>query len=198
MDRYRLACRLAARVPTMARTAAAATVPAGRPPSTADTLWRRQREVDQLATPGSGSRRRRRLFVEVASKRRAFNPVVLSGDTHRGIVTHVRQRRDKTSALVATEFVGPPVSSNSDTDYDRGADTGAYRASYAYLQSGALNAYRGYLDCALTSATWTSTYVLGYQVDRPNGTVSVFDRWQLDAGAEVGSVRRSGPGGAAA
>jgi hypothetical protein len=60
-----------------------------------------------------------------ARRQRPFNPVVLSGDTHRGIVTHVHQRRNATSALVATEFVGPPVTSTSDTDYDRGADTGA-------------------------------------------------------------------------
>ncbi|GAA4589823.1 alkaline phosphatase D family protein [Planotetraspora phitsanulokensis] len=125
-----------------------------------------------------------------ARRHRAFNPVVLSGDTHRGIVTHVRQRRNATTALVATEFVGPPVTSNSATDYDKNADTGAYRASYAYAQNGELNAYRGYLDCALTSSAWTSTYVLGNQVDRPNGTVSATDRWQLDNGAEVGSVRR--------
>ncbi|SDM06133.1 alkaline phosphatase D family protein [Nonomuraea jiangxiensis] len=131
------------------------------------------------------------LAGRLASRtQRPFNPVVVSGDIHRGIVTHVRRRRNATSELVATEFVGPPVTSTGDTDYDRGADTGAYRASYAYLQDGTLNAYRGYLLCAATSANWTSTYVLGNQVDLPNGTVSTGDRWRLDAGAKVGSVRR--------
>ncbi len=121
---------------------------------------------------------------------RPFNPVVLSGDTHRGVVTHVRQRQDAASALVATEFVGPPTTSNSATDFTRNADTGAFRVQYAYESGGSLHAWRGYLDCTVTASSWTTGYVLGNGMEQPDGTVRTFDRWQLDAGAPVGSVNR--------
>lgn len=122
--------------------------------------------------------------------RRAFNPVVLSGDIHRGLVTHVRQRQNDGSPLVATEFVGPPMTSNSGTDFAAHADAGAFRVQYAYESGGALQAYRGYLDCEVTAASWTTGYVLGNQMDRPDGTVRTFDRWRLAADAPVGSVER--------
>ncbi len=121
---------------------------------------------------------------------RPFNPVVLSGDTHRGVVTHVRRHQDAASELVATEFVGPPTTSNSAVDFARDADTGAFRVQYAYQADGVLQAWRGYLDCAITATSWTTGYVLGNEMDRPDGTVRTFDRWRLDAGAQVGSVTR--------
>lgn len=121
---------------------------------------------------------------------RPFNPVVLSGDVHRGIVTSVRQRQSEDSPLVATEFVGPPMTSDSGADFARYADPGAFRAQYAYDNSGQLSSYRGYLDCTADASAWTTAYVLGNQVDRPGGTVSVFDRWRVDAGAAIGSVHR--------
>jgi alkaline phosphatase D len=125
-----------------------------------------------------------------ARARRPFNPVVLSGDIHRGVVTHVRRRQDEGSALVATEFVGPPMTSNSGRDFAEYADAGAFRAQYAYESGGALQSFRGYLDCAVTSSDWTSSFVLGDEVDRPDGTVRVMDSWRLPAGAPVGAVER--------
>ncbi|MGA8113763.1 MAG: alkaline phosphatase D family protein [Actinocatenispora sp.] len=125
-----------------------------------------------------------------ARPHRPFNPVVLSGDIHRALVTHVRRRQDAGAELVATEFVGAPTTSNSNVDFARNADTGAFRGQYAYLADGALQAYRGYLDCAVSSTSWTTTYVLGNQIEEPGGTVTPFDRWQLPVDAPVGSVRR--------
>jgi alkaline phosphatase D len=119
---------------------------------------------------------------------RAFNPVVLSGDTHRGLVTHVRQRQDADSALVATEFVGPPVTSNSSADFDAEADRGAYRAQYAYTDGG-LQSYRGYLRCTADADTWTTEYHLGDDVVHPGAPLTTVARWQLAAGAPVGAVR---------
>ncbi|GAA2758367.1 alkaline phosphatase D family protein [Actinopolymorpha rutila] len=131
------------------------------------------------------------LAARLAARgRRAFNPVVLSGDVHRGIVTMVRQRQSESSVLVATEFVGPPLTSNSSTDFTRYTDPGAFRAEYVYGDAGQLSSYRGYLDCTVDATSWTTAYVLGNQVERPDGTVSVFDRWRVEAGAPVGSVRR--------
>jgi alkaline phosphatase D len=121
-------------------------------------------------------------------QQRAFNPVVLSGDTHRGVVTHVRQRQDADSALVATEFVGPPVTSNSGADFDADADRGAYRVQYAFADGG-LQSYRGYLRCTADAAAWTTEYHLGDDVVHPGASLTAVARWQLAAGAAVGSVR---------
>lgn len=125
-----------------------------------------------------------------ARTRRPFNPVVLSGDVHRGIVTAVRQRQDGESPLVATEFVGPPMTSNTGTDFTDYADPGAFRAQYAYEEDGHLSSYRGYLDCAVDATSWTTGYVLGSDVETSAGMVSVLDRWRVDAGSVVGDVRR--------
>ncbi|MEV0731281.1 alkaline phosphatase D family protein [Polymorphospora sp. NPDC050346] len=131
------------------------------------------------------------LAARLAARgRRAFNPVVVSGDTHRAIVTSVRQRQTENSALVATEFVGPPMTSNSGTDFEAYLDPGAFRAQYAYGDPGSLSSYRGYLDCTADSTSWTAAFVLGNAVERPGGTVSVMDRWRVDAGAAIGSVYR--------
>jgi alkaline phosphatase D len=121
---------------------------------------------------------------------RPFNPVVLSGDVHRGIVTHVRRRQDASSALVATELVGPPMTSNSGKEFTSTADTGAFRTEYAYADGNAISSYRGYLECHVTSSAWTAGYAIGDDVVSGSGTVAVADRWRLRAGAEVGSVER--------
>lgn len=119
---------------------------------------------------------------------RPFNPVVLSGDTHRGLVTHVRQRQDADSALVATEFVGPPVTSNSGADFAPNADRGAYREQYAYTDGG-LQSYRGYLRCVADADAWTTEYHLGDDVVHPGTPLTAVARWQLEVGADVGAVR---------
>ena len=124
-----------------------------------------------------------------ARPHRGFNPVVLSGDTHRGVVTHVRQRQNAESALVATEFVGPPVTSNSSADFAAVADSGAFRAQYAYEENG-IQSYRGYLHCAATSDHFTASYVLGTQVDRADGTVETLAQWRVTDGSPVGDVRQ--------
>ena len=119
---------------------------------------------------------------------RAFNPVVVSGDVHRGMVTHVRQRQDASSALVATEFVGPPMSSNSGNQFAPTADAGAFRAEYSY-GTAPVNSYRGYLACSVTPDSWSSTFVVGDDVDTPEGAVQPLASWRLEAGADPGSVR---------
>jgi hypothetical protein len=100
----------------------------------------------------------------------------------------VRQRQDAGSALVATEFVGPPVTSNSGADFAADADRGAYREQYAYTDGG-LQSYRGYLRCVADAAAWTTEYHLGDDVVTPGASLTAVDRWQLAAGAAVGSVR---------
>ncbi len=118
---------------------------------------------------------------------RQFNPVVLSGDTHRGVVTHVRRRQDAVSELVATEFVGPPVTSNSAADFAADADEGAFRIQYAYEQDG-IQSLRGYLHCTVTDRDWTTAYVLGNEVDRPDGAVQTLGRWQVTADQPIGAT----------
>lgn len=118
---------------------------------------------------------------------REFNPVVVSGDVHRAMVTHVRQRQNASSRLVATEFVGPPMTSNSGARFTETADAGAFRAEYSY-GTAPVNSYRGYLDCSADADSWTSTFVLGDDVDTPSGAVAPLATWRLRAGADPGAV----------
>ncbi|GAB1511217.1 alkaline phosphatase D family protein [Actinophytocola sp. KF-1] len=106
-----------------------------------------------------------------------FNPVVLSGDIHCGIVTHVRRFTDHSSAFVATEFVNAPMTSQTSGEY--GAD-GEIRRAYNHLN--------GYMVCTASPTAWTTRYFVGDETALPGGTVTGRPAWQLDAGARVGSV----------
>ncbi|MFX4273724.1 alkaline phosphatase D family protein [Propionibacteriaceae bacterium Y1685] len=64
------------------------------------------------------------LRARKAATPRTFNPVVLAGDAHCGMVSHVRQHNDHTSPLVATEFVNAPMTSLGTKDCDRGRRRG--------------------------------------------------------------------------
>ncbi|SCL29001.1 alkaline phosphatase D family protein [Micromonospora inyonensis] len=106
-----------------------------------------------------------------------FNPVVLSGDIHCGIVTHVRRFRDHSSPFVATEFINAPMTSQTSNHFLPDDEIrGAYNGRY------------GYMECTAEPTGWKVRYVVGDQTDDPNGTATGQPPWHLDAGDAPGTV----------
>lgn len=106
-----------------------------------------------------------------------FNPVVLSGDIHCGVVTHVRSFRDHSSPFVATEFINAPMTSQTSNLFTPNDEI---RAAY--------NGMNGYMECIAEATGWKVRYITGNQTEDPNGTVSAELPWHLDAGAAPGTV----------
>ncbi|MFW6597510.1 alkaline phosphatase D family protein [Propionibacteriaceae bacterium Y2011] len=122
----------------------------------------------------------------------AFNPVILSGDAHCGIVTHTRLHGDKQSPFVATEFVNAPMSSGGRGQWRPAMDPRALRKAYNKGAAGGWQNYNGYTSHSLSADGWLTDYVLGDQVSRPDGAVTSAGRWLLPAGHPVGSVQARG------
>ncbi|HEY6738771.1 MAG TPA: alkaline phosphatase D family protein, partial [Actinopolymorphaceae bacterium] len=123
-----------------------------------------------------------------ARSRRPFNPVVFSGDIHRALVTHARQRQNAESSLVATEFVTASMTSDGAVDFEANADTGAFRAQYAYRVDGTLNAYRGYVYCGVGRRPLSrgARVELGEEVEERGGhRLGTFEREQVAGSGEV-------------
>jgi alkaline phosphatase D len=121
-----------------------------------------------------------------------FNPVVLSGDVHCGMVTHLRRRAAQpTTPFVATEFVNVPMTSGTTRPFSPDNDPEGLRAAYNKGGvDGDWSNYRGYTSHTITPEAWTAEFLCGDQFQQPDGTVRPFDRWQIQAGKPVGSVHR--------
>ncbi|MFK3984292.1 alkaline phosphatase D family protein [Micromonospora sp. NPDC050397] len=127
------------------------------------------------------------LTDALAARRRSrpsFNPVVLSGDVHCGVVGQVRARQNTTSALVATEFIGPPMTSGSDRNWQALAnrDPQGLQAFFSGVVGGTWTPQRGYLACSVTANAWESTYFVGRQMDDPNGKVTPQGTYRVTSG----------------
>lgn len=121
-----------------------------------------------------------------------FNPMVLSGDAHCGMVSHVRLHGDRTSPLVATEFVNAPMSSGGRRAWRPELDPGALLKAYNKGEAGGWRNYNGYTVHMVTRGSWRTEYVLGDQVSRPDGEMLSPQRWVLPVGQPVGSVQPRG------
>ncbi len=130
------------------------------------------------------------LNSRITANPTTFNPIVLSGDVHCGIVTHVRKAENSTSKLVATEFVGPPMTSGGNTAFAPSMDSGALKKAFNKGSAGGWENWNGYMTCRVTSTIWNSEFFLGDQVSQPQGTVSSFEKWQVTAGQPVGNVTK--------
>lgn len=133
------------------------------------------------------------LLTRKQSDPRAFNPLVLSGDIHCAMVSHVQlDVDDVTSAPVATEFVNAAMTSGSANNWDAVRQAGqggpGFRAAYGYTQGSTWAQYNGLSIHTVTAGSWTTTYRLGNQITRPDGAITLSPSWSLRYGAEVGSV----------
>lgn len=117
-----------------------------------------------------------------------FNPVVVSGDFHCSLVTHVRQQPGPAGPLVATEFVNAPMGSSTHRAFSTAMDPGAIRAVYNLGEARNWQPYQGYLTFDVTATELTATYALTDQTKQADGAITTTAGWHLAAGAPVGSV----------
>ncbi|WP_114560026.1 alkaline phosphatase D family protein, partial [Desertihabitans aurantiacus] len=135
-----------------------------------------------------------RLLARKQADPRGFNPVVLAGDLHCGMVTHVQADPDDVaSAPVATEFVNAAMSSGSATNWEQVLAAGeggpGFLAAYGYTDGSGWNQYNGLTVHTVTGTSWTTTYHLTNEIRDPQGGMSGTRTWMLRHGARVGSVR---------
>jgi alkaline phosphatase D len=113
---------------------------------------------------------RRRLIDHLAA---VDNPVVLTGDYHAGMVLDVRAEPfDQSSALVATEFMAPAISSPLFAD-DISARTPQLRQQ--------INEH-GYLTVTVTPDDLTATFRCLDDVKKADATISTTATWVVEAG----------------
>lgn len=134
-----------------------------------------------------------RLRARKQATPQKFNPVVLSGDFHVGLVSHVQADPENVrSALVATEFTNAPMTSGTTTDWKAKLANGdggpGFRAAYGYGSGSDFRQYNGLMVCQVSADAWRTTYKLGNQVDQPGGQVTMVRTWNLPYGGAVGSV----------
>jgi len=115
---------------------------------------------------------RERLIGALAS---ASNPVVLTGDYHAGMVLDVRERPFEESAVVATEFMAPPISSPLFA-----ADV---RARTPHLRQ-QLNAH-GYLAVVVEPEQVTASFRVLDDVQAPASPIRTAAQWRVGTGSPV-------------
>lgn len=113
---------------------------------------------------------RRRLIAELAE---VSNPVVLTGDYHAGMVLDVQAEPfDASSALVAPEFMAPPISSGL-FSADASIRTPQLREQ--------INAH-GYLVVEVTPEVLTATFRTVAVVQDPDTPIATASVWEVRAG----------------
>jgi len=116
------------------------------------------------------------------------NPVVLSGDIHGAGVGDLHlDPRDPRSPLVATEFIGPSISSGSDkkpgSPFERGIQALEPVHYFNWHQ-------RGYARCEVTRQEWRTDFRLVESVSRPESPISTASSWRIEVGRPGATVHR--------
>ncbi len=122
----------------------------------------------------------RKRLIRFFAEHRPANPVVLTGDDHRTWVAELKESfDDPRSATVATEFVGPALSSSGD---GAGVSPGAQAILAANPHLKFHNGFRGYLRFRLDRRSWrTDVRVMPY-VSRPGAPIVTVASFALQAG----------------
>ncbi|HET7696038.1 MAG TPA: alkaline phosphatase D family protein [Vicinamibacterales bacterium] len=109
----------------------------------------------------------RTRLLELFARRRAANPIVLTGDIHSNWVNDLRvDFRDPKSPTVGTEFVGTSITSGGDgTDLPERLI--AVMAENPFVKF--YNSQRGYVSCSVTPQRWHADYQVVDFVTRKEG-----------------------------
>jgi alkaline phosphatase D len=126
-------------------------------------------------------------LLQALAKRRAANPVVLTGDIHSNWVNDLTiDVLDPKSPVVATEFVGTSITSGGDgTNAPAGLSTMLSENPFVKYH----NQQRGYVACEITPKTMRADYRVVEYVSRPGAPVRTVRRW-LGSRADSASARR--------
>jgi alkaline phosphatase D len=122
---------------------------------------------------------RTRLLKDL-HERQVRNPIVLSGDIHSNWVNDLKTDfRDRSSPVVATEFVGTSLSSGGDgmamSPRVQGMLTENPFVRY-------FNGQRGYVRCLVTPNSWRSDYRVVDYVTRPGAAISTAASFLVESG----------------
>jgi len=145
-------------------------------------------QVDQWdGYPAARSR-----FLDAVKASGATNPVVITGDIHASVVGSVFDGTD----AVATEFVGPSVSSSFPLTFDVGGTVVDLRGEFDKLPAQKPNlvytdaGHHGYVVVTVTPDRLTSQYRVVSTVAQPSADVSTLATFDVEPG-KVGPVRRA-------
>ena len=123
----------------------------------------------------SGYDAERTRVLEYFARRRASNPIVLTGDIHSNWVNDLKvDFRNERSAAVATEFVGTSITSGGD-GVDLPERLVGVMAENPFVRF--YNGQRGYVSCSVTPQRWQTDYqVLDFvtRKDSPRRTRASF------------------------
>lgn len=123
---------------------------------------------------------RDRLLTAIG-ERAAGRTVVLTGDVHSSYVQDVRRGFDRPDRpIIATEFVGPSISSEGD-----GGDRSAFFPVEAEARRQEVrwhNHRRGYVSCSVTPTDWRADYQLVDYVSRPGAPKVTASSWRCERG----------------
>lgn len=108
------------------------------------------------------------------------NAVVVSGDIHVGAVAKVNQQG--TNTFIATEFVGPPMTSGDTSSLTTNATI-----DHVFKNSSD-NVGRGFVLCHVDSTQFAATYYTGHDVSDPNGAVYNDSTWKAVPG-RIGATK---------
>jgi alkaline phosphatase D len=131
--------------------------------------------------PWSGYPQARDRLLHAIAERAAGRTVVLTGDIHSSYVQDVHRGFDRPDRpVIATEFVGPSISSEGDggdrSDYFTVADE-ANRREVRWHQH-----RRGYVSCTVTPTEWRADYQVVEYVSKPDAPKITASSWRCEHG----------------
>jgi alkaline phosphatase D len=134
---------------------------------------------------------------EIAA-RRAFSPVILTGDVHTNLVFDLKMRWDDPGrgTTIGTELVGTSISSNGDAPLTRGGFTSWCGGSAQNPHNLFQDDHRGYVLCTVTPERWQADFRIMANVrgpDAPASTLASFVVERGRPGAQLASACPSRP-----
>jgi alkaline phosphatase D len=126
---------------------------------------------------GAGAGRAR--VLKILRETRSLNPVVLTGDLHRGMAMEISADEDPSGPCAAVEFLATSISSGGDGRRNvRTAD--AIRRDNPHLKF--LNAERGYTRHVATPKRWQADYRVVPKITVPGAVVVTRKSFVVEAG----------------
>lgn len=120
----------------------------------------------------------RQRILEFISKKRPSNPVFIGGDIHSFWISEIhRDFDDLTSEIIATEFVGTSISSNS-LDYNMLAAILPQNPHVKFFES----RLRGYVKCDISPSLWQAQLKVVDTVKKANSKLSTLATFHVKTG----------------
>ena len=124
----------------------------------------------------------RTRLLNFLQQQQPSNPIVITGDIHSSWVNHLKADFDNSnSAIVGTEFVGLPISSNFPAEYVPLVQAFLSENPYTQFFEGSAH---GYVRCRLSPQRWQSDYRAVSSLD-PHASISTLASFVVEDGQPV-------------